>query len=80
MAFWSRGPSICFEGFSSTNQTGPPAGARNFPLLCEPASEGVEPQEELAALVQAYVELTQMMTNAQSCLYPNAARTKSIVM
>jgi hypothetical protein len=37
------------------------------------------PQEDFAALIQAYVELTQLMSNAQDTLYPNAERTRALV-
>lgn len=79
MTFWSRGPSVSFEGLPSATQTGPSAGAFNFPSLrlIEPGQG--EPQEDFASLVQAYVELTQIMTNAQSCLYANERRTKQLV-
>ncbi len=81
-AFWSRGPAaVCFQGFSSSSQTGPAAGQGNFPFLREiKAGQPGGPQEDFASLVQAYVELTQLMTNAQSVLYPNAARTRSLVV
>ncbi|GFZ50946.1 hypothetical protein JCM24511_08704 [Saitozyma sp. JCM 24511] len=78
-AFWSRGPSICFQGFSASAQTGPTAAPGNFPFLREIKS-GDSPQEDFASLVQAYVELTQMMSNAHDILYPNAARTRSLVL
>lgn len=75
LAFWSRGPAVCFQGFSSSAQTGPAAAPGNFPFLIQGPQ-----QEDLASLVQAYVELTQLMSNAHDCLYPNAARTRSLVM
>jgi hypothetical protein len=62
-------------------QTGPAAGPGNFPFLREiKPGEQEFPQEDLASLVQAYVELTQLMSNAHDVLYPNAARTRSLVM
>ncbi|WWD19773.1 hypothetical protein CI109_104237 [Kwoniella shandongensis] len=81
--FWARGASVCFQGFSSSYQTGPAAALTNFPFLREikhgdPGGE--HPQEDLASLVQAYLELTQMMSNAHDVLYPNAARTRSLVV
>jgi len=81
--FWTRGPVVCFQGFSSSAQTGPAAAPGNFPFLREikigEAGEA-NSQDDLAGLVQAYVELTQLMSNAHDCLYPNAARTKALVM
>lgn len=81
-AFWSRGPNVCFQGFSASGQTGPAAGPGNFPLFREigpsPGSELV--QDDLASLVQTYLELTQLMSNAHDVLYPNAARTRSLVI
>ncbi|KAK4689241.1 hypothetical protein P7C73_g879, partial [Tremellales sp. Uapishka_1] len=83
-AFWSRGPvAVCFQGFSSSAQTGPAAAAGNFPFLREKAmgdGDDQHAQEDLASLVQAYVELTQLMSNAHDVLYPNAARTRAIVI
>lgn len=63
-AFWSRGPNLCFRGYSDLNQTGPAAAKVNFPTLivgCEsrrssgstehpPLAEGAD---ELGCLVQA---------------------------
>ena len=69
---------VCFQGFSSSAQTGPAAAPGNFPFLRE--IKGEHPQDDLAGLVQAYVELTQLMSNAHDCLYPNAARTKALVV
>jgi len=92
-AFWSRGPvALCFQGFSSSQQTGPQAAPGNFPYLREikassatsPSMSDSEnqifPQEDFGSLVQAYVELTQMMTNAHDVLYPNASRTRSLAV
>lgn len=98
-AFWSRGPAaICFQGFSSSAQTGPAAAPGNFPYLREikpsppsttlspsqknttSSSGDVYPQEDFGSLVQAYVELTQLMSNAHDVLYPNSARTRSLVV
>lgn len=81
LAFWSRGPNTCFQGFSDSAQTGPAAAAANFPYLVE-NTQGPERdrQEDMAGLVQAYLELTQIMTNAHDVLYPNTARTRSLVM
>lgn len=80
-AFWSRGPNICFQGFSSSAQTGPAAAPGNFPYLREvKPGEGDYPQDDFASLIQAYIELTQMMSSAHDTLYPNAARTRSLVV
>ncbi|WVF67254.1 hypothetical protein IAT40_002002 [Kwoniella sp. CBS 6097] len=96
--FWARGAAVCFQGFSSSAQTGPAAGYRSFPFLREikpsPVSgaehdhdhdhehkhEHEHPQEDLGSIVQAYLELTQMMSNAHDVLYPNSARTRSLVV
>ncbi|OCF34202.1 specific RNA polymerase II transcription factor [Kwoniella heveanensis BCC8398] len=85
--FWARGAAVCFQGFSSSAQTGPAAAYRSFPFLREikpsPESAGAEnehPQEDLGSIVQAYLELTQMMSNAHDVLYPNSARTRSLVV
>lgn len=77
--FWSRGPAICFQGFSSSAQTGPATASANFPFMRE-IRDGDYPQEDYAALIQAYLELTQMMSSAHDTLYPNAARTRSLVV
>ncbi|ADV23934.1 specific RNA polymerase II transcription factor, putative [Cryptococcus gattii WM276] len=81
--FWTRGGAVCFQGYSSSAQTGPAAALVNFPFLREikpgdPNSE--HPQDDLGSLVQAYLELTMMMSNAHDVLYPNAARTRSLVV
>ncbi|BEI94648.1 uncharacterized protein CcaverHIS019_0702290 [Cutaneotrichosporon cavernicola] len=82
-AFWSRGPNVCFQGFSASSQTGPAAAPGNFPFLREatpsPGSDAPT-QEDFASLVQTYLELTQLMSNAHDILYPNAARTRSLVV
>ncbi|CAK9782420.1 unnamed protein product [Cutaneotrichosporon oleaginosum] len=84
-AFWSRGPNVCFQGFSASSQTGPAAAPGNFPFLREitpsPGAPTDAPsQEDFASLVQTYLELTQLMSNAHDILYPNAARTRSLVI
>lgn len=84
-AFWSRGPNVCFQGFSASAQTGPAAAPGNFPFLREiTPAPGAPPdapsQEDFASLVQTYLELTQLMSNAHDILYPNAARTRSLVI
>lgn len=84
-AFWSRGPALCFQGFSASAQTGPAAAPGNFPYLCEITAPKGAPadypeQDDLASLIQCYLELTQLMSNAHDVLYPNAARTRSLVV
>lgn len=84
-AFWSRGPSICFQGFSASAQTGPAAAVNNFPYMKEiKAPPGAPPdtpqQDDFAALAQTYLELTQMMSNAHDVLYPNTNRTRALVV
>lgn len=76
---------MCFQGFSASAQTGPPAAPGNFPFLREiHAPDGAPPgypeQEDLASVVQTYLELTQLMSNAQDVLYPNPARTRALVL
>ena len=72
---------ICFQGYSSASQTGPNAGKNNFPFLREiEAGQTDGPQEDFASLIQAFVELTQLMTNARNFLYPSAAGTKLLVV
>ncbi|WVR09565.1 hypothetical protein IAU60_006634 [Kwoniella sp. DSM 27419] len=82
--FWARGAQVCFQGYSSSAQTGPAAGLTNFPFLREikmgDHPGGDRPQEDLGAFVQAHLELTQMMSNAHDVLYPNTARTRSLVV
>ncbi|WRT70083.1 uncharacterized protein IL334_007077 [Kwoniella shivajii] len=78
--FWARGAAVCFQGYSSSAQTGPAAGHGNFPFLSEIGDEEDHPQDDYASLIQAYLELTQLMSNAHDVLYPNASRTRSLVM
>lgn len=87
-AFWSRGPSLCFRGFSHRNQTGPAAARDNFPTLSADDHQLATPspgidisgaEDDLGSLVQAYVELTQLMSNAHDVLYPSPVRTHSLV-
>ncbi|WWC64751.1 uncharacterized protein I303_107362 [Kwoniella dejecticola CBS 10117] len=78
--FWARGAAVCFQGFSSSSQSGPAAGHGNFPFLREIGDEEEHPQEDYGSLIQAYLELTQLMSNAHDTLYPNAARTRSLVI
>ncbi|WWC72160.1 uncharacterized protein I206_106120 [Kwoniella pini CBS 10737] len=78
--FWARGAAVCFQGFSSSSQSGPAAGYGNFPFLREIPDDQEHPQEDYGSLLQAYLELTQLMSNAHDTLYPNAARTRSLVI
>ncbi|WWC95219.1 hypothetical protein V866_002077 [Kwoniella sp. B9012] len=78
--FWARGAAVCFQGFSSSAQSGPSAGFGNFPFLRGIADDQEHPQEDYGNLIQAYLELTQLMSNAHDTLYPNAARTRSLVI
>ncbi|KAK8853288.1 hypothetical protein IAR55_003992 [Kwoniella newhampshirensis] len=80
LAFWSRGPSLCFVGYSHISQTGEAAGRVNFPLQLSPGAESDETMhDDSASLMQALVELTQIMTNAHDSLYPNKMRTATLV-
>ncbi|KAK6909061.1 hypothetical protein I203_103072 [Kwoniella mangroviensis CBS 8507] len=78
--FWARGAAVCFQGFSSSAQSGPSAGFGNFPFLRGIPDDQEHPQEDYGNLIQAYLELTQLMSNAHDTLYPNAARTRSLVI
>jgi len=53
LAFWSRGPSLCFTGYSSIAQTGEAAARENFPLMLGDGGD------DSASLMQALIELTQ---------------------
>lgn len=48
-AFWSRGPSLCFRGYSDLLQSGPAAAKLNFPIL----AAGGDPNDDSASIVQA---------------------------
>ncbi|WWD03753.1 hypothetical protein V865_001809 [Kwoniella europaea PYCC6329] len=82
LAFWSRGPSLCFIGYSHISQTGEAAARFNFPLQLSPGN-GNENEDsthdDSASLMQALVELTQIMTNAHDILYPSKSRTAVLV-
>ncbi len=56
-AFWSRGPNLCFRGYSHLNQTGPAAARVNFPtMMSEPidSTDGEDDgSDEMGCLVQA---------------------------
>nr|XP_018260769.1 specific RNA polymerase II transcription factor [Kwoniella dejecticola CBS 10117]OBR82927.1 specific RNA polymerase II transcription factor [Kwoniella dejecticola CBS 10117] len=88
LAFWSRGPSLCFVGYSHISQTGEAAARMNFPLQLSPGSESENndgdpssstSHDDSASLMQALVELTQIMTNAHDILYPSKSRTAVLV-
>jgi hypothetical protein len=88
-AFWSRGPALCFRGYSSIDQTGPAGAKENFPSLCDlpiPVMENAQTADneketatESAELLQAYLELTQFMTNVHDVFYPSETRLHSLV-
>ncbi|WVQ74282.1 hypothetical protein IAR50_003879 [Cryptococcus sp. DSM 104548] len=82
LAFWSRGPSLCFVGYSHISQTGQAAARLNFPyqLSQSPGSSTDDQQhDDSASLMQSLVELTQVMTNAHDILYPSRLRTETLV-
>ncbi|KAK9454605.1 hypothetical protein V1511DRAFT_460539 [Dipodascopsis uninucleata] len=68
-AFWSRGPSLCFQNPSRG------ASALNFPTLV-PKNIG---DEDYASFMQAQIELTQILTNIHDTLYPSRDRTLQLV-
>ncbi|KAF8896935.1 hypothetical protein CPB85DRAFT_1328559 [Mucidula mucida] len=70
-AFWSRGPGLCFHSPGDKE----PSAYTNFPSL-RPVP-GL--QDDYASVVQAYVDLTQTMTNAHDILYPSKDRTIALV-
>ncbi|KAL7419170.1 hypothetical protein Q5752_006006 [Cryptotrichosporon argae] len=83
LAFWSRGPNICFNGYSNISQTGEAAALVNFPYMLAGTS-GASPTPRLdvadsASLMQAQLELTQIMTNAHDILFSTRARTAALV-
>ncbi|KAI5481636.1 hypothetical protein MNV49_002862 [Pseudohyphozyma bogoriensis] len=71
-AFWSRGPGLCFSGGAGGIY---PTAAKNFPSL----RFIPEVQDDYASLLQAYVELSQIMTSTNDILYPSKDRTLSLV-
>lgn len=85
LAFWSRGPAICFSGYSSISQTGEAAAAIHFPYMMNPtsATPGEPPTlvdvNESASMMQAHLELTQIMTNAHDILFSTPSRTSALV-
>ncbi|BEI89708.1 uncharacterized protein CcaverHIS019_0210700 [Cutaneotrichosporon cavernicola] len=76
LAFWSRGPTLCFQGYSDISQTGEAAARVNFPYMMQ--GEVVDANDS-ASLMQASLELTQIMTNAHDILYSTPTRTKNLV-
>nr|XP_019044036.1 specific RNA polymerase II transcription factor [Kwoniella bestiolae CBS 10118]OCF22966.1 specific RNA polymerase II transcription factor [Kwoniella bestiolae CBS 10118] len=83
-SFWSRGPSLCFIGYSHISQTGEAAARYNFPLQLSPGTgneneDSTSTHDDSASLMQALVELTQIMTNAHDILYPSKSRTAVLV-
>ncbi|OWZ76656.1 specific RNA polymerase II transcription factor [Cryptococcus neoformans] len=80
LAFWSRGPALCFVGYSHISQTGEVAARLNFPLQLSPGAElDGTAHDDSASLMQSLVELTQVMTNAHDILYPSKLRTEVLV-
>ncbi|GMK59278.1 hypothetical protein CspeluHIS016_0702930 [Cutaneotrichosporon spelunceum] len=76
LAFWSRGPTLCFQGYSDISQTGEAAARVNFPYMMQ--GEVVDTNDS-ASLMQATLELTQIMTNAHDILFSTPTRTKNLV-
>ncbi|KIY72965.1 hypothetical protein CYLTODRAFT_417473 [Cylindrobasidium torrendii FP15055 ss-10] len=70
-AFWSRGPGLCFHAQNDNE----PAAHTNFPSLKPVAGL----QDDYASVVQAYTDLTQILTNAHDILYPSKDRTITLV-
>lgn len=95
LAFWSRGPQLCYVGYSHVSQTGEAAARENFPYMLSPGGPGDPPTgNDSASLMQALMELTQVclrsttkfdkadeqiMTNAHDILYPSKGRTSALV-
>nr|ODN90968.1 specific RNA polymerase II transcription factor [Cryptococcus depauperatus CBS 7855] len=80
LAFWSRGPALCFVGYSHISQTGEAAARLNFPLQLSQSTElNGAAHNDSASLMQSLVELTQIMTNAHDILYPSKLRTETLV-
>jgi hypothetical protein len=73
-AFWSRGPSLCFENPCITSNMYKEAFV-NFPTLIPSANS----PEDYACLMQAHIELTQILTNIHDSLYPSRDRTIALV-
>lgn len=88
LAFWSRGPALCFQGVSDISQTGEAAARLNFPYMMQqadtpstnaPSPAGPIDTNDSAAMMQAHMELTQIMTNAHDILFSTPARTSQLV-
>lgn len=88
LAFWSRGPAICFQGLSDITHTGEAAARLNFPYMMQHAdgtpstgapSPALYDTNDSAAMMQAYMELTQIMTNAHDILFSTPSRTSAMV-
>ena len=91
LAFWSRGPALCFQGISDISQTGEAAARLNFPYMMQPAAGGDDMStaasspsslvdaNDSASMMQAYMELTQIMTNAHDILFSTPSRTSALV-
>lgn len=66
------GPQLCFAAGHNGVY---PTATKNFPSL-----RFVEDtQDDFASLLQAYVELTQIMTSCHDILYPSKERTLSMI-
>lgn len=88
-AFWSRGPGLCFESLPETGMEFSAEAHMNFPPLASvPKSQALNSENSLTArlngrdhslLVQAHVELTQILTNIHDSLYPSKDRTIILV-
>lgn len=93
LAFWSRGPTLCFQGISDISQTGEAAARVNFPYMMQPPGElgdtdtiafaqspsSLVDANDSASMMQAYTELTQIMTNAHDILFSTPSRTSALV-
>lgn len=88
LAFWSRGPTICFQGYSDIVQTGEAAAKVNFPYMMQHdthtpntnvPSPALYDSNDSASMMQATLELTQIMTNAHDILFSTPSRTKNLV-
>ncbi|KAK4702747.1 hypothetical protein P7C70_g3474, partial [Phenoliferia sp. Uapishka_3] len=66
------GPGLCFTGGAGGVH---PTAAKNFPSL----RFIPDVQDDFASLLQAYVELTQMMTASSDILFPSRERTASLI-
>lgn len=68
-------------GYSHISQTGETAAKNNFPYMLKhsPRNPAATNDTDSASLMQALVELTQIMTNAHDLLYPSKMRTDILV-